>query len=206
MKRLLIILVIFFVAFAQASSQDKSKKENPDEQTIVNKEYDENGNLIGYDSTYVHQWSSDSSFQSPFLGGDIFAGKDFPDINEFFEGFFGDSAMHNFSFPNDDQFPHFDNEELLKLFGHSFPDSLFNNKFSLDNDSSFNFNGNFEIPNIDELRKRIQGQFKTQHFQSPEFKNPEQKEQWEKLMQKHQMEIEELQKKWEQKKEAPEKK
>ncbi len=206
MKHLLIISAIFFVVSAQVSGQEKSKKDSPDEQTIVNKEYDENGNLIAYDSTYIHQWSSDSSFQSPFLSDDIFAEKDFPDMNDFFEGFFGDSAMQNFSFPNAGRFPSFDDEELLKLFGHSFTDSLFINKFSLDNDSSFNFNRNFEFPNIDELRERIKEQFKNQYFQSTEFKNQEQKEQWEKLMQKHQMEIEELQKKWEQKEDRPKKK
>lgn len=80
MKSLGLILVLFLFVFTQVNGQEQVQKETPDEQIIVNKKYDENGNLIGFDSTYFHQWSSDTSFQFSFHDGDFYAGKDFYDM------------------------------------------------------------------------------------------------------------------------------
>ena len=48
MKNLILILLILTAGFSVANAQQKQSK--PDEKTIVNKEFDENGNLIKYDS------------------------------------------------------------------------------------------------------------------------------------------------------------
>ncbi|MCB0540954.1 MAG: hypothetical protein KDE33_25815, partial [Bacteroidetes bacterium] len=65
MKKLGLITIGFVVFSWQLFAQDNKIEKDPDEQIIVNKKYDENGNLIQFDSTYVHQWSSDSTFQFP---------------------------------------------------------------------------------------------------------------------------------------------
>lgn len=54
-----LILLFPFAGF----SQNKIKKAKPNENVKVTKEYDEAGNLIRYDSTYVRTWSSDSTHQ-----------------------------------------------------------------------------------------------------------------------------------------------
>ncbi|MDQ2177680.1 hypothetical protein [Marinifilum sp. D714] len=51
------ILLLTFTAFGQ----NTENKNLPKKDIKVNKEYDEDGNLIRYDSTYVNTWSSDST-------------------------------------------------------------------------------------------------------------------------------------------------
>ena len=51
MKRMFLFMMISAVGFATANAQEKATK--PEEKTIVNKEFDEDGNLIKYDSTFV---------------------------------------------------------------------------------------------------------------------------------------------------------
>src|SRR5665647_1513463 len=84
-----LIFILIFAAFI--SLQGWAQKNTPEEKSIVNKEYDENGNLIQYDSTYTWQWNSDSTFNFSF--DDNFAfGKEFPEI-------FADSIFQHFGFP-----------------------------------------------------------------------------------------------------------
>lgn len=52
------ILLFSFTGFTQ--KQDTTKL--PNKNIKVQREYDEDGNLIRYDSTYVYSWSSDSSY------------------------------------------------------------------------------------------------------------------------------------------------
>lgn len=47
--------------FAQKS---KSEKTTPKEDIRVNREYDENGNLIKFDSIYSYSWSGDTTLQN----------------------------------------------------------------------------------------------------------------------------------------------
>ncbi|WP_127343971.1 hypothetical protein [Ancylomarina longa] len=54
---LVLVLLIPCLGF----SQTKNKTNSPNENIKVKKEFDKNGNLIRYDSTYVYSWSSDSS-------------------------------------------------------------------------------------------------------------------------------------------------
>jgi len=158
------LLVILFCVSAPIWAQ----KNQPEEKSIVNKQFDENGNLIQYDSTLVWQWNSDSTMNFSF--DDNFAfGKAFP-------GFFGEfnaDSMFTFEFP-------FEQDSIFGFdFGNQFP-------------------GSFDFNELEELQKQLIEKFNHHNFVFPEFKSPEQQDEWEKLMQKQQKEKEELLKKWKQ--------
>ena len=80
MKRLVLIALVFTTGFTFLQAQEKQTK--PEEKTIVNKEFDEDGNLIKYDSTFVWSWSGDSAFQFGFPMNDFFSGKNLPGVDE----------------------------------------------------------------------------------------------------------------------------
>lgn len=194
MKTFSTFLIILFCVSPKIWAQ----KNTPQEKSIVNKEYDENGNLIQYDSTYVWQWNSDTTINFSF--DDNFAfGKGFP---EMFGEFDADSIFEQFGFLNDHHFPSFNNDEFFGQFLHSFPDSAFFKDFTFKQDSTFNFqfgpqfHGNFDFRELEELQKQLQEQFKQHSFRVPEFNSPKQQEEWEELMKKQQKEKEELMKKW----------
>lgn len=194
MKKITTLLAILLWASAQIWAQ----KNTPQEKSIVNKEYDENGNLIQYDSTYVWQWNSDSTMNFSF--DDNFAfGKEFPAM---FGVFFNDSIFEQFGFLNDHQFPSFNDDDFFRQFQHSFPDSAFFKDFTFEQDSNFNFqfgpqfHGNFDFQELEELQKQLQEQFKQHSFSVPDVNTPEQQEEWEELMKKQQKEKDELMKKW----------
>ena len=54
------IVAVLFSCTTMAQSKEEKKK-NPKKEIRVNKQYDEQGNLIRYDSTFVYTWSSDTS-------------------------------------------------------------------------------------------------------------------------------------------------
>ena len=111
MKNLILVLLILTVCFLGANAQQKQSK--PEEKSIVNKEFDENGNLIKYDSTFVWSWSGDSAFQFEFPENDF----NFPDFGEMFS----DSVFsHHFEFFSDSSF----------VFPFDFESSFNNNFFS----------------------------------------------------------------------------
>lgn len=200
-------LVVLIMTFPFAAEPIFAQTENPDEQSIVNKKYDENGNLIQYDSTYIHQWSSDSTFNFP-LDGNLDFGEGFADMNSLLQEFFGDSVNSGIGINHHFQFPPFDDEDFLNQFPPSLHDSLFNGHSPLKNDSLmshyFGLKGNlpneFQVPDMEEFRKHIMEQLDKNKLNFPEFKSPEQQDEWEKLVKKHQAEKEELMKKWEEKK------
>ncbi len=109
------VFILIFVAFA--TLQGWAQKKAPEEKSIVKKEYDENGNLIQYDSTYVWKWNSDSTFNFSF--GDKFAfGKDLP---EMFGEFFNDSIFNfHFGQPFPDNFGFGDFGDLQKQLQEKF--------------------------------------------------------------------------------------
>lgn len=206
MKSLGLFLVTLIFTSVQVKAQDQKKNENPDEQITVNKKYDENGNLVQFDSTYVHRWSSDSTIQFSFPDHDFFSGNDFPDINQFLQDFMSDST---FNFQHG--FAPFNHDEFLKQFGQVFPDSMMQN-FSFHHDSTYfdfpmdslkNLPPGF-MPDFDELMQGLHEHLgsmpNTFYDMSPKFKSPEQQKEWKQLMEKHQKEMEEFRKKWEQKK------
>lgn len=198
MKKIVFIVtgLVFFAGFVFA--QDTTKMNNPDEQIIVNKKYDEQGNLIQFDSTYVHQWSyssSDSTGQFVFPDDEFFGG--FPDMEKILQEFMGGHNMPHGSSPFDDEF--------FEHFKHNSPDSAMNRQFFSHRDTSF-FNfpndslNNFPkgFPDMEELMQGIQKQFNNlpDNFGMPQFQSEEQQKEWEELMKKHQQEMEEFQKKW----------
>lgn len=206
MKILELILATFIFALTQVNAQEQEKNQNPDEQITVNKKYDENGNLIQFDSAYVHRWSSDSTMQFAFPDNDFFAGKDFPDIDQFLQDFMNDSiaGMHHGLSP-------FDHDEFFNPFGQAFPDSMMQN-FSFHHDSAY-FNFPMDslkklppgfMPNFDELmqglKDHLEGTIPDPYFNMPpKFQSPEQQKEWQQLMEKQRKEMEEFRKKWDHK-------
>ena len=163
MKRLTAIVIIFSVVTLSVNAQKKT----PEEKSIVNKEFDENGNLLKYDSTYVWQWSSDSTFNFSF-GDDWAFGQNTPGM---FGGFFNDSIRKKFGFLNDPTIQPFDNEDFFQHFGHSFPGLPFEN----DSVSGYHFGqpfqGNFGLGELDRLQKQLQEQFNQRNFIVPDRKS-----------------------------------
>jgi len=200
MKKISVLLLLLTTIIYFVSGQNEKELVSPDEQIIVNKEYDENGNLIAFDSTRVHKWSSDTILN--FSEKDLFAGNMFPDLERFMEGFTSDSAVHRFDFPDPFFGSPFDNEELFERFEHVFPDSTFERNFEYKLDS-MPFDHEFVFPDMKILQEQMEEHFKHFDFQEPRFKEnltEEQKKDLEKLKKKHQKEMEELRKKWEEKK------
>lgn len=207
MKKLGLVTIGFVLFSWQLFAQESKKEKDPDEQIIVNKKYDEHGNLIQFDSTYVHQWSSDSTFQFP--DERFFRGNGMPDIDEFFKNFLGDSAMAHFNFPDHFGNMPFNDDEFFRQFPGHLSDSMMIGSIPFDTDSSmqyfyFNDPGNvppgFEFPNFEEFEKQLNEQLKKyplDDFGKPQFKNEDQQNEWQELMDKHKKEIEELKRKWE---------
>jgi hypothetical protein len=188
MKKLALFFFIIFSICGQLYSQNS----DPDERIIVNKEYDENGNLIGYDSTYIHQWNSDSTQNLDFFDNDFFRGDGFADADQLIQQFFNDSTLKNGLFP-------FSNpNNVFKQFDPSFTDSVISQGFNLYSDTTI-FPHDYIFPDFDEIKKQMEEQFKNFEFpESHTFQdlNEKQKKELEELMQKHSEELENLKKKW----------
>lgn len=194
MKKLGLLFIILTGIITYAKAQ-VTPGTIPDEQIIVNREYDENGNLTGYDSTYIHKWSGDTTFNFHFDDKLLF-GEGFPDMEEFMNNFFNDSTRKNFSFPHHLHSSPFD-DEFFNNFTFPLQDSLFMKKFNFENDSIHPFNQNFVFPDLNLLEEELKEHFKGYPFN--DFQSPEQKKEWEELMKKHQKEMEEFRKKWKEK-------
>jgi hypothetical protein len=200
MKKISVFLLLLTTIVYFVSGQNEKELENPDEQIIVNKEYDENGNLIAFDSTYIHKWSSDTMLN--FSEKDLFAGNMFPDLERFMEGFTGDSTFYRFDFPDPFFGSPFADDDLFDRFEYAFPDSTFVRNFEFKMDS-MPFDREFVFPDMKILQEQMEEHFKHFDLQEPRFKEnltEEQKKDLEKLKKKHQKEMEELRKKWEEKK------
>jgi len=214
MRKIIFLLLACSVITGKAQKIDTLPK-NPDERIIVNKEYDENGNLIGYDSTYIHQWSSDTSSVVPFDWDSQFLFRGgFPDLNSFMNRFLSDSLMFS---------PFFErNDKLLEELRDHLSDSLFigNSPFSWDSIMNQQFPdgwywsdpyGSF-FDNFNNLRKKWGD--REDFFSSPDsipgnrffyFRDPgmndEQMKEYKNLLEKQRKEMEEFRKKWEKKNE-----
>ena len=173
-----LVILVLAVDLVQAQTQESTKQ--PNEQSKVTREYDENGNLIRFDSTYVKSWSSDSTmapldieqlqkqmeemFSGSFGGdSDRFFGNPFSgSAKEFFQQFgqeYGDSTTTMPGFQN--SFPDLKelHQQMMQHFGQFFQ----NDSIQIGNDSvpdqfQFDFFGNPE-----EFEK-IQKEFE-QHFE-----------------------------------------
>lgn len=181
-----------------AQGKDNPEQAKPGEKITVNKEYDEQGNLVRFDSTYVFVWFGDTMMAFP--GGENFSlSPGVPiDMESFMHGFFSDSA---FSSPFGDEWQNGFSQrqkDLMKRFDFPFagPDSA--NTF-FGNDSLFGFPfmfEDFDCPDISQFFKGFEG-FGGQG--QPFFEDEGQEKEWLELQQRHQKEMEELQQKWDSK-------
>lgn len=112
MKRLIVLLALSFVFQNHMIAQNsKSPKNTPKEDIKVNREYDEKGNLIRFDSIYSYSFSGDTTLQDFYFG-------DFPSNFGSPFDFLSDSSF-NQSFFEDFKFPFFESLSQNQ-------DSLFN--------------------------------------------------------------------------------
>ncbi|MCG2461218.1 hypothetical protein K8352_10700 [Flavobacteriaceae bacterium F89] len=115
---------------AQSQKYSDSLSPKPKVEWKVNKKYDENGNVIGYDSIY--SWSYSNHGNVP------------PEMN-------ADSIMQSFRSFSNDNFPSFWEDQDLD---HIFPvDSIMKRNFSMDR---FFNQGNIKgFPNMDEWMQKM---------------------------------------------------
>ena len=188
MKKFLILTILLIAVVLQSRAQEQKK--DPDEQITVNKKYDKNGNLLQYDSTYVHQWSSDSTMNFSFGNG-------FPNMMDYSAI---DSMLQQFGIYHNFAFSPFDDEDFFDQFNEMFPDSFLTDHFAFRNDSSLQYSLNphskrqdfFNTPGFDQWQKQMQQQLKQFNEFMPQFQNEEQRKEWEELMRKQQKEQEEF--------------
>ena len=108
-----------------AKAQKDTLQYKPDVKINVNVQRDDNGNIIGYDSTYVETWTSDGQkFNSDSIISSHF--KTFSDIdinNDMFFNFPGFVSPNDSTFSNMFSFPEFcfPNDSVLEEM-FSFPD------------------------------------------------------------------------------------
>jgi len=187
MKRFSISLFIVIMAVITAHSQ----KTNPEEKSIVNKQFDENGNLIQYDSTFVWSWNSDSTFNFEFPENSFFGGN-FPG----FDGMSIDSIMSSHFNKQFFHFNPFESDAFFKQFGEQFPDSLNEFPFGINGQT----HGQFMQRDLEEMQKEFQRQYGDIQQNRPQFETEAQQKEWEALMKKQQKEQEEFMEKWNKKK------
>lgn len=177
MKKLIILLVLCIAGALNIYAQNQ-QPDDTDEQIIVNKEYDENGNLIKYDSTYIHQWSSDSTINLSFGNG--------------FPAMMGDSMINSllqqFGMSQKFDFSPFFDQDFLNQTQPVFSDSTFINHFNMQA-QMFDF---FNDPGFEQMQKQMQEQLEQFNRFMPQFQNENQQKEWENLMEKQRKEQEEF--------------
>jgi hypothetical protein len=182
-------MCLILYSLAQKPNQ---KSKSPVENSTVKREYDENGNLIRFDSTYTYSWSGDTTLMKSF------SPENFPDPFDNHFGLFQDSIFSGHSFF--DEFDHFfaqpfsgkQDSVWMKRFGihpefHKFQfpgDSLAMNHHGFDNFFEFFLNNpndsthtkalkkGQQIPgpkSMDEMMKMLHEQMKAMEEQHRKF-------------------------------------
>jgi len=203
MKRFVFLMLIILLAGGIAYSQSdktKKKKNSPQEKVTVNKKYDENGNMVSFDSTYVYSWSGDSTMNGipdSINIPDFFNWKGNFSSND--SVFMGD-PFSDFGFDNDDI------ESFFDHFSDMFPDSLRQRLYSYKNDStfhfygdslgSFSFNGDGRMPDFQWHLKNDSSAVKLFSEPGEFFPNDSIWEKHRELIEKQMKEMEEFQKKF----------
>jgi len=198
MKRVVLFSLLSLCLVIGLTAQNEVKKKNqPQQNSKVTREYDEKGNLIKFDSVYSYSWSGDSTMM-----------KQFPpeDLSKMFGSEFNlltDSTFNSQSFFGDfdkmfDPFGHFDAKQdsiFLKHFGgkhdlQQFNDSttfnfqnfddMFGNFFENEKDSSSikkqdNIAGKSQSKSMEEIMQRFQQQFKEMEKRHKQFFDNNQK-------------------------------
>lgn len=122
MKRYIPLLALIFgFQLTMMAQKPKSNQTAPKEDIHVNREYDENGNLIKFDSVYSYSWSGDttqlkslSPENFPNLFGDHFS---IAADSSFFDNFFFDDFDQSFFSP----FSNKKDSIMNHGFNHQFP-------------------------------------------------------------------------------------
>ena len=211
MKKTIFLSAIAFIAAQTAFAQQQEDQKSPDEQVIVNKKYDEQGNLIEYDSTYFHKWTTDSTFHFGVPGDKSLKHWDFSEIEKFLNEFWNDSAFRNHTYtPKPFSFgfefsPFGEDSDWSNPRLHS--DSLFQN-FPYRIDSLFFKFGTTPFldkqPEVDhrffeDFEERLKEHFyryRDEDYVFPEFENFQHQQEYEQLLEKHRKELDELKEKW----------
>ena len=201
MKRFIFLMFASLLIGNTAHSQSKEttkKSKSPQEKVTVNKKFDEKGNMISFDSTYVYSWSGDTVING--FPGDV----DFSDFFNWKGNFFdNDSASMADPFLGF-HFKGGDIENFFKNFSKMLPDSLDRNMYSLRNDSVFHFYGDsvnsfpFRKGMVPDIHWQLNDSTMEHFFAEPEFffKNDSTWQKNQKLMEKYMQEMEEIQKKF----------
>lgn len=199
-----ILILIFISPTLVGQNKENPANTKPGEQITVNKEYDDTGNLIRFDSTYSFEWHGDTMMAFPNGSGFFFHNDEFPDMENFFNGVFSDSLHHLSPFDNEwSQNLFKGHEDMMKEFHQKFFDNFSIRSDSLNrffgNDSTFEFPfrfGEFDFPDISEFFKHFD---ELNNQEQPSFKDDQQQKEWEEMMKKQQKDKEEFQKKWDSK-------
>ncbi len=204
MKQIVItalLAVVFSVVVL--GQQPDSIPTSPDEQIIVNKEYDENGNLIHFDSTYIFKWQGDTIIGFPGGENPFFSFDSKQNIKELMEQFF-----ENKDFPSGLDEDFFSSKNLKKHYRNFFSDSLLYR--GVPDSTIHNPFGQhyFSMPEFSEFFKNFEKFHFPEHFFDEKFNNhfydnEEQQNEWKKLMENHQKEIDKFKKRWDEKNKEP---
>jgi hypothetical protein len=140
----------------EQSSADNNRTNKPQENIKVNREYDKNGNLISYDSTYSYSYSSSMDQMDPQKRDSML--KDFKNFFKEDRAVSNDSVFDHFfsegSFAEDDFFSNRMRENL----------EFINRQFA-QLDSAMNGNGNnktnpYQSQTVPKVKKKINSQNK----------------------------------------------
>jgi hypothetical protein len=190
MKRFIIFSVMVIGLFYNGLSQTKDQKpKSPKEDIKVNREYDEQGNLIRFDSTYTYNWSGDTTLINGKIPGNM---------DRFFTDhfkFFGDSSALDDSFFGD----------FNQLFAMPFSnkhDSMLLKNFGIDQLKFFNFDNDTIIGNFKDFDELF-GEFKPDKKdslssgsnKSPAIASPHSIQEMMKIMEQHMQQMQKLQRK-----------
>ncbi len=152
MKKLILFMVVLFAGIL-VFAQEKPKSKGPDQQISVNKQYDEKGNLIQYDSSIVRSWSSDTTLNMA----------DMDALHKEMENFMKGGVFGNFFGDSTDlaKDPFLDlHQDFFEHFKRNIPDSAFNR-----NDTTGMQMPGLPFSDFDKMREQMMQQF-GQFFQN----------------------------------------
>ncbi len=211
MKKIITLLTLTFLAAVNVPAQENKQNKLPEQQIIVNKKYNEKGDLTGFDSTAIITWKLDTTLSIGFPF-DSLSYKRFPGIEQFLNEFWNDSIFRSPAFPESPFSFEFHFSPSIprpnKKYMPTIPDTFIRPDYPFRFDSLlFDFEFDQEKPFSDDSRQQFMQDFEKRmnryffnndHLFSPHFKNDEQRREWEELMDKQQREREEFQRKWRQ--------
>jgi hypothetical protein len=122
---LTILVVVFILPYSFSQNPNNKSNTTPNEQIIVNTEFNEQGNLIMFDSAYFREWHTEATNDSNLF----FMPDKFPNMDHLLEKFFSDSLSQHSPFKD------IWADDFFKEFQHPTIDSLFFKNFRINRDS-----------------------------------------------------------------------